>query len=121
MLFLRNEKPTEHQGRVCIIDGSKIFTAQRAQNMISEEDAREMLSLYRSYEPVIEKCAITTLADIEREGYVLSANNYIERKREKVEPPAEIRKRFYDLIQKTRKSEKKFLDLLVKGGYVDGK
>lgn len=121
VLFLRNEKSTEHQGRVCIIDGSKIFTAQRAQNMISEEDAREMLSLYRSYEPVIEKCAITTLADIEREGYVLSANNYIERKREKVEPPAETRKRFYDLIQKTRKSEEKFLDLLVKGGYVDGK
>lgn len=49
------------------------------------------------------------------------ANNYIERKCEKVEPPAETRKRFYDLIQKTRKSEEKFLDLLVKGGYVDGK
>lgn len=121
VLFLRNEKSTEHRGRVCIIDGSKIFTAQRAQNMISEEDAREMLSLYRSYEPVIEKCAIATLDDIEREGYVLSANNYIERKREKVEPPAETRKRFYDLIQKTRESEEKFLDLLVKGGYVDGK
>ena len=41
--------------------------------------------------------------------------------REKAEPPAETRKRFYDLIQKTRKSEEKFLDLLVKGGYVDGK
>ena len=55
VLFLRNEKPAEHQGRVCIIDGSKIFTAQRAQNVISEENAQEMLSLYRSYEPVVEK------------------------------------------------------------------
>lgn len=44
VLFLRNEKPAEHQGRVCIIDGSKIFTAQRAQNVISEENAQEMLS-----------------------------------------------------------------------------
>ena len=52
---------------------------------------------------------------------MLSANNYIERKREKVEPPAETRKRFYGLIQKTKESEEKLLELLVKGGYVDGK
>ena len=88
--------------------------------MISEENAQEMLSLYRSYEPVVEKCAIATLADIEREGYVLSANNYVERKRERVEPPAETRKRFYDLLQQTKESEEKFLDLLARGGYVDG-
>ena len=81
VLFLSNDKPADHQERICIIDGSKIFTAQRAQNVISEKNAQEMLSLYRSYEPVIEKCAIATLADIEREGYVLSANNYVERKR----------------------------------------
>lgn len=92
VLFLSNDKPADHQERICIIDGSKIFTAQRAQNVISEKNAQEMLSLYRSYEPVIEKCAIATLADIEREGYVLSANNYVERKREKVEPPTETRK-----------------------------
>ena len=120
VLFFRNDKPTDHQGRICIIDGSKIFTAQRAQNVISEKNAQEMLSLYRSYEPVIEKCAIATLADIEREGYVLSANNYVERKREKVEPPTETRKRFYDLLQQTKESEERLLDLLTKGGYVDG-
>ena len=120
VLFLSNDKPADHQGRICIIDGSKIFTAQRAQNVISEKNAQEMLSLYRSYEPVIEKCAIATLADIEREGYVLSANNYVERKREKVEPPTETRKRFYDLLQQTKESEERLLDLLTKGGYVDG-
>ena len=120
VLFLRNNKPAEHRGRVCIIDGSKIFTAQRAQNVISEENAQEMLSLYRSYEPVIEKCAIATLADIENEGYVLSANNYVEREREKVEPPAETRKRFYELLRQTKQSEERLLDLLTKGGYVDG-
>ena len=79
-----------------------------------------MLSLYRSYKPVIEKCSIATLADIEREGYVLSANNYVERRREKVEPPAETRKRFYDLLRQTKESEEKLLDLLTRGGYVDG-
>ena len=120
VLFLSNDKPADHQERICIIDGSKIFTAQRAQNVISEKNAQEMLSLYRSYEPVIEKCAIATLADIEREGYVLSANNYVERKREKVEPPTETRKRFYDLLQQTKESEERLLDLLTKGGYVDG-
>ena len=120
VLFLRNDKPPAHRGRVCIIDGTEIFTAQRAQNMISEENAQEMLSLYHSYEPVVEKCAIATLDDIEREGYVLSANNYVERRREEIEPPAETRKRFYDLLRQTRKSEEKLLELLSKGGYVDG-
>ena len=121
ILFLRNDKPADHRGRVCIIDGSKIFTAQRAQNAISKENAAEMLALYHSYEPVIEKCAIATLEDIAREGYVLSASNYVEREREEVESPAETRKRFYDLIQQTRESEDKLIDLLVKGGYTDGK
>ena len=120
MLFLRSDKPPAHRGRVCIIDGTEIFTAQRAQNMISEENAQEMLSLYHSYEPVVEKCAIATLDDIEREGYVLSANNYVERRREEIEPAAETRKRFYDLLRQTRKSEEKLLELLSKGGYVDG-
>ena len=120
VLFLRNDKPPAHRGRVCIIDGTEIFTAQRAQNMITEENAQEMLSLYQSYEPVVEKCAIATLDDIEREGYVLSANNYVERRREEIEPLAETRKRFYDLLRQTRKSEEKLLELLSKGGYVDG-
>lgn len=51
---------------------------------------------------------------------MLSANNYVERRREEIEPPAETRKRFYDLLRQTRKSEEKLLELLSKGGYVDG-
>lgn len=120
ILFLRNEKPEAHKGRICIIDGSKIFTAQRAQNVISEENAQEMLDLYRTYEPVVEKCAIATLEDVRQEDYVLSANSYVERRREEVEPPAETRKRFYDLLEETRKSEDRLLELLKKGGYTDG-
>ncbi len=120
VLFLRNDKPVEHRGRICIIDGSKIFTAQRAQNVVSEENAQEMLSLYRAYEPVVEKCAIATLADVEREGYVLSANNYVERKRKEVEPPAETRKRFYKLLEETRESEERLRELLERGGYANG-
>lgn len=87
---------------------------------LSRDNAQEMLSLYRSYEPVVEKCAIATLTDIENEGYVLSANNYVEREREKVEPPAETRKRFYELLRQTKQSEERLFDLLTKGGYVDG-
>lgn len=120
ILFLRNEKPEAHKGRICIIDGSKIFTAQRAQNVISEENAQEMLDLYRTYEPVVEKCAIATLEDVRQEDYVLSASSYVERRREEVEPPAETRKRFYDLLEETRKSEDRLLELLKKGGYTDG-
>lgn len=88
--------------------------------MVSEENAQELLSLYRSYEPVVEKCAIVTLEDVEREGYVLSASNYVEREREEAEPPVETRRRFYELLEQTRESEKRLHDLLEKGGYADG-
>ncbi len=120
ILLLNNRKPIEHRGRVCIVDGSKIFTAQRAQNVISESNAQEMLSLYQGYEPVIEKCAIASLEDIENEGFILSASNYVERERAEVEPPAETRRRFYALLEKTRESERRLADLLRKGGYIDG-
>ena len=119
ILLMSNHKPAGHEGKVCIIDASSIYTAQRAQNVISEENAEEIFGLYRAYEPVIEKCAIATIDDIAAEGYTLSASSYVERKREEVEPPEETKKRFLKLVEETRAAEAELSELLRKGGYLD--
>lgn len=119
VLFLSNHKVDSHKRRVCIVDGSAIFTAQRAQNILSEDDAAELYSLYSNYEPVIEKCAIPTIEEIKAEGFVLSAGSYVERKREEIEPPEVTRKRFLDLLGETAECEERLYDLLKKGGYLD--
>lgn len=119
ILLVNNKKPNAHKGRVCVIDASSIFTAQRAQNIISAENAEEIFGLFQAYEPVIEKCAIASLSDIAEEGYTLSASSYVERKREEVESPEVTRKRFLDLVEETRAAEAKLIELLKEGGYID--
>ena len=38
ILFLNNNKAVSHRGRICMIDGSGIYTPQRAQNIMTEAD-----------------------------------------------------------------------------------
>lgn len=119
ILLMNNNKPSDRKGKVCIIDASAIYTAQRAQNVISPENADEIFGLFEKGEPVIEKCAVATLDQIAEQGYTLSASSYVERKREEVEPPSVTRKRYLDLVKETREAEDKLKELLRKGGYVD--
>lgn len=49
ILFLNNHKPKEHKGKVCMIDASSIYTAQRAQNVMSEDDIERVFKLYADY------------------------------------------------------------------------
>ena len=117
ILFISNDKPEAHRGKVCIIDASSIYTARRAQNLISAENAEEIFALYTGYEPVVERCAVVTLEDIADEGYILSASIYVKRRPEEVEPPEVTRKRFLELLDETRASEARLAELLKEGGY----
>lgn len=40
ILFLNKKKEHTHKGRICLIDGSEIYTPQRAQNIISEDNVK---------------------------------------------------------------------------------
>ncbi len=118
ILFLNNKKIHAHKGRICLIDGSEIYTPQRAQNVLTKKNVEALYRLYTDYEDVIEKCKIVTIADVEKGGFELSVKKYIEQKAKEVVPHAEVLKAYYDALTRVRQSEDKMRRLLIEGGYV---
>ena len=59
-----------------MIDASQIYTAKRAQNIMTKENIDEVYNLYSNYENVIEKCQIVNIKDIKDS---LVTKNYIQK------------------------------------------
>lgn len=121
ILFLKNKKEHSHKGRICLIDGSEIYTPMRAQNILSEDDVDTLYKLYTDYEDVIERCKIVTLDDVKKGGYDLNVKRYIEKKPQEVIPPEVVRRNYFETLKKVRAAEDKMKKLLKEGGYVHGK
>ena len=119
ILFLTNKKTAAHKGRICLIDGTEIYTPQRAQNEISASDAKTLYKLYTDYVDVIERCKIVTIQDIEDGGFDLSVKKYIDKKKRKAVSPDIVRKRYFEALADVRRAEDKLQKLLTKGGYID--
>lgn len=118
ILFLNAAKSHDHKGRVCLIDASRIYTPQRAQNIMTEEDIQKVFSLYTDYKNVLEYSKIVTLKEIEDKDYTLAINNYIEKKQRETLPPAEIRRQYFEAYQAMLAAEAKMKQLLREGGYI---
>lgn len=118
ILFLNNNKSVSHRGRICMIDGSGIYTPQRAQNIMTETDIQTVFDYYASYEDVIEKVKIVTIADIREKNYSLAINNYIEKQEQETIPPEEIRRQYFETYNDVLKAEERMRELLLKGGYI---
>lgn len=69
--FLNNNKPLTHHGKICMIDATGIYTAQRAKNVMTQADTDQVYRLWQGYEPVIDKCAVD-LDTIRSKDYTLS-------------------------------------------------
>lgn len=95
ILFPNNNRVFSHRGRICMIDGSGIYTPQRAQNIMTETDIQTVFDYYTAYEDVIEKVKVVTIADIQDKGYSLAINNYIEKSEQETVPPEEIRRQYF--------------------------
>ena len=118
ILFLNNNKAVAHRGRICMIDGSGIYTPQRAQNIMTEANIQTVFDYYTAYEDVIEKVKIVTIADIREKDYSLAINNYIEKKEQETIPPEEIRRQYFEAYDEMIEAETRMRELLLKGGYV---
>lgn len=118
ILFLNNNKSVEHRGRLCMIDASGIYTPQRAQNIMTEEDIQKVYGLYIAYEDVTEKVKVVTIPEIREKDYSLAINNYIEKKEQETVPPAEIRRQYFEAYEEMLAAEEKMRRLLLEGGYV---
>lgn len=118
ILFLNNNKPITHRGRICMIDGSQIYTPQRAQNIMTEEDIQTVFNYFLDYDDVTERVKVVSNYDISDKGYSLSINNYITKKEQEAIPPEEVRRQYFEAYEEMIKAENRMRVLLVKGGYV---
>ena len=118
ILFLNNSKEHTHKGRICMIDASSIYTAQRAQNIMTDADIQKVFSLYQAYENKVDFVKIATIDEIKSKGYTLAINNYIEKQEQKTVSPEEVRRQYFAAYEEMLENEKKFQELLLKGGYV---
>ena len=101
-----------------MIDASNIYTPQRAQNIMTEEDIQKVFTLYTNYEDVIEQVKIVTLDDIRQKDYTLAINNYIEKKEAEIVPPEEVHRQYFAALQEVKDAEEAMKRLLVEGGYI---
>jgi type I restriction enzyme M protein len=99
-----------------MIDASKIYTAKRAQNIMTEENIQEVFSLYQNYENVVEKCQIVSLSDIKD---TLVAKTYIQKKEVAKIDPKEVKRNYMVAYQAVIESEEKLQRLLQEGGYIN--
>ena len=118
ILVLNNNKLTEHKGKICLIDASKIFTAQRAQNIMTEKDVEEAYNLFERYQSVVEKSKIVSIEDIKAKDFTLSVSSYIEREPMDMVCPKEVKKTFFAALEDTIAAEENLKSLLSEGGYI---
>ena len=119
ILFLNNNKPLSHRGKICMIDATSIYTAQRAKNVMTENDTDRVFHLWQEYKDVIDYCAVVDLNTICSKDYTLSVNAYIEKTPAPPIDPKKIRSDFFAALNEVRDSEEALTELLKEGGYID--
>ncbi|BAZ97518.1 restriction endonuclease subunit M [Dehalococcoides mccartyi] len=119
ILLLNNNKKNDHKGRICMIDASDIYTPQRAQNIMTDDDVSKVFEFYTDYKDVIEKVKVVTIPDVREKDYTLAINNYVEKKEQEIVPPTEVRRQYFEAFDEMREAEEKMINLLLEGGYVN--
>lgn len=120
ILVLNNDKPSDHRGKVLLIDASKIYKALRAQNIMTDDNVNEVLDLYNKYGDKVEKSKVVTIKEIAAKDYTLSVNSYIEKDKQEAIDPATVRASYFKAVENVRKAEAKLRDLLEKEGLLNG-
>lgn len=119
ILVMNNNKPAAHKGKVLLIDASQIYTAMRAQNIMTDENVAEAFKLYTDYADVIERSKVVTLEEIAAKEYTLAVNSYIEKAPQEVIDPAEVRKQYFAAVEEVKKAEAHLKELLIKEGLIN--
>ena len=111
-LILRKLKPTEHSARILMIDGSKILTTKRAQNILSDEDVDRLYQLYIDYKDVEDFAKVVTLEEVAAKSYDLSPNKYVQYHKEDVRPYADVLADFKAAYEEVKLREAEFAKLM---------
>ena len=107
-LVLRRLKPAEHSARILMVDGSKILTTRRAQNILAHEDVDRLYELYTNYQDVEDFSKVISIKDVENKDWNLSPNMYINYHKEDVRPYSEVLQEFKDALKAVQEAETEF-------------
>lgn len=116
ILFLNNNKTAAHRNKVCMIDGSRIYTALRAQNVMTEENIQRVFELYTDYTDEMEYAKVVCIQDIRNKDYNLAVNSYIEKPVQEAADPAEVRERYFEALNEAEAANQELMELLRKEG-----
>ena len=116
ILLLNKNKSENHKGKVCMIDASSIYTAKRAQNIMTEENIAEVFKLYFDYEDVVEKAKIVPINELKE---TLIPKTYIQKRKTKNIDPVQVKSNYIAAYNKMIECEVKMKKLLEEGGYLD--
>ena len=119
VLYLNNNKPAAHRGKVLLIDGSTIYTAKRAQNIMSDDDVEKAFKLYQDYTDVVGYSKVVTLEDLEKNDYTLAVNSYIEKPKAPPIDPVKVKQEYFAVLENVKECEDKLYNLLKEGGYLE--
>ena len=95
-----------------VIDGTKILTPKRAQNILEQKDVDRLYELYVNYENVEDFSQVVTLDEIAEKGYDLSPNKYVKYHREAIKPYAEVLAAFKAAYEEVKLREAEFRKII---------
>ena len=107
-LILRQQKPIDHIGKILMVDGTKVYTPQRAQNILTDDDVDALYALYSDYEDKEGQSKVVSLKEIEDKEFNLSPNRYIQYKKEEVKPYKQVYDEFIAAYNAVLAAEEKF-------------
>lgn len=111
-LVLRNQKPSNHIGKILMVDGSKILTVKRAQNVLSDSDIDRLYQLYLDYSDIEDYSKVVSLAEIKDKSFDLSPNKYVDYHKEEIRPYDDVLNDFRLAYSRMIEAEKKFKTLI---------
>ena len=120
VLVLRLVKPSERANRILMVDGSKILTQKRAQNILSDADVDRLYQLYAGFADVEDFSKVVTREEVAAKGFDLSVNKYVQYHQEAVRSYAEVKADFDAALAGVKAATEKFRALLEKGGVRSG-
>lgn len=120
VLYLNNNKAPSRAGKVCLIDASEIYTPQRAQKIMSDENVEEAYRLFKDFTDVVGRSKVVTIEDLKAHDYTLSVNTYIEKPPVPPMDPIKVRSDYFAALENVKTCEETLYALLQKGGYIDG-
>lgn len=107
-MVLRDKKPTKHKGKILMIDGSKILTVKRAQNILSDDDVDTLYGHYIDYKDKEDISAVVSVEEIASKGYDLSPNKYVTYHKEEIRPYADVLSDFKNAYNRMIEAEAAF-------------